>query len=152
MSNLLEITMTVEEAIRTRRSVRGFLPKELPEEVMKKAFELAQLSPSNSNIQPWHIFVASGKKRDVIQKKLLELASKGEKCPIDFQYPEKFDSGSCYRSRQVDCGMTLYKEMGIARDDKVGRRMALLRNFEFFDAPHIAFFLYGKGFSGRDCR
>jgi nitroreductase len=29
--------------------------------------------------------------------------------------------------------------MGIGRGDKEGRMRAVLRNFEFFDAPHIAF-------------
>ena len=146
MSDLIDMTMTLEEAIKTRRSVRGFLKKEVSKEVIKRAFELAQLSPSNSNIQPWHVFVVSGKKRDVLQKKLFELASKGEKWPLDFEYPEKFDRASSYRKRQVDCGMALYKKMGIARDDKVKRERAMLRNFEFFDAPHIAFFCMKKEF------
>ena len=35
--------------------------------------------------------------------------------------------------------MALYSEMGIERDDKEGRMRAVLRNFEFFDAPYMAF-------------
>jgi hypothetical protein len=29
--------------------------------------------------------------------------------------------------------------MGVERNDKVGRAKAMLRNFELFDAPHVAF-------------
>ena len=32
----------------------------------------------------------------------------------------------------------MYREMGIGRDDRQGRLDALLRNFVFFDAPHVA--------------
>ncbi|MGB1220276.1 MAG: nitroreductase family protein, partial [Alcanivoracaceae bacterium] len=35
--------------------------------------------------------------------------------------------------------VALYNEMGIARDDREGRERASLRNFELFDAPHVAF-------------
>ncbi len=33
----------------------------------------------------------------------------------------------------------LYNNMGIEREDKEGRLRAIVRNFEFFDAPYIAF-------------
>lgn len=137
-------SMSLEEAIRNRRSVRGFLSKPVTDGVIKKAFELAQLSPSNSNIQPWWVFVASGKSRDSIQKQVYDLASKGELSQPDFPYPEKFDG--VYRNRQVHCGMTLYHEMGIAREDRPGRVQAMLRNFQFFDAPHMAFICMEKKF------
>ena len=43
-----------------------------------------------------------------------------------------------YKQRQVECAVELYGHMGIQREDKVGRLYGLRRNFEFFDAPHIA--------------
>ncbi len=138
------VTMSMEEAIKSRRSVRGYLSKPVPDVVIRKAFELAQLSPSNSNIQPWWVFVASGTSRDNIQKQVYDLASEGESSQPDFAYPERFDGA--YRNRQVDCGMTLYHEMGIAREDRPGRVQAMLRNFQFFDAPHMAFICMGKKF------
>lgn len=144
MNDSLNISMSVEEAIRSRRSVRGFLDKQVPEALILKAFGLAQLSPSNSNIQPWQVFVASGKTCRTIQKELYTLIAKGEPSHPDFNYPAKFED--VYRKRQVDCGMTLYREMGIAREDKAGRIQALLRNFKFFDAPHMAFICMKKQF------
>lgn len=144
MTDKMDFNMTLEEAIKTRRSVRGFLEKPVPQDIIKKAFDWAQLSPSNSNTQPWKIFVASGESRDKIKSQLVELVSAGNIGESDFVYPEKFDD--IYRKRQVDCAVTLYKEMKIARDDQEGRMKALLRNFEFFDAPHMAFICMEKAF------
>jgi nitroreductase len=144
MTNSLDITMSLEQAIRERRSVRGFLSKAVPEDIINKAFELAQLSPSNSNIQPWKVYVASGESRNIIQKKMVELITGGDLGKPDFEYPMTFEGE--YRKRQVDCAVALYKEMGIARDDQLERMNALLRNFEFFDAPHMAFICMEKDF------
>ncbi|MBU2513489.1 nitroreductase [bacterium] len=144
MTDSGKINMTFEETLKARRTVRGFLDKPVPRETIQKAFELAQLSPSNSNIQPWRVFVASGATRDAIRNRLIELVTSGDIGSPDFDYPGKFDG--VYRKRQVDCAVTLYKEMGIARDDHEGRLKALLKNFEFFDAPHMAFICMEKEF------
>ncbi|MBL4729766.1 MAG: nitroreductase family protein, partial [Gammaproteobacteria bacterium] len=54
-------------------------------------------------------------------------------------YPYRGNFADEYRTRQVECAVALYSKMGIGRDDKEGRMRAVLRNFEFFDAPHIVF-------------
>lgn len=38
----------------------------------------------------------------------------------------------------------LYSAMGIERTDKPRRQIAMLRNWNFFDAPHAAFFTMAK--------
>ena len=56
--------------------------------------------------------------------------------------PEAADAMDTFRDKhrrlQVDFAVTMYREMGIARDDHAGRLRAMLRNFELFDAPHVA--------------
>lgn len=131
------LQLTVEEAIRQRRSVRGFLPRPVPADVMREVFELAQWAPSNCNIQPWQVFVASGATRDRLRDKFVQAAMRGEPTRADYPYPGKFEG--VYRDRQVDCAVRMYNEMGIGREDKVGRMKASLRNFELFDAPHVCF-------------
>ncbi|HBX99483.1 MAG TPA: oxidoreductase, partial [Gammaproteobacteria bacterium] len=42
--------MSLVEAVSTRRSVRGFLDKEVPQEVLDRIFEIAQQAPSNCNV------------------------------------------------------------------------------------------------------
>lgn len=136
--------MGLEEAIRARRSVRGFLEKPVPRDVMETIFELAQWAPSNCNIQPWRVFVASGAKRDKIRARLVDLKSSGVPSNPDYGYPGKF-SGE-HRARQVECAVAMYSAMGIARGDKEGRERASLRNFELFDAPHVAFVCMERSF------
>ena len=49
--------MEVKEAIQTRRSVRAYQDKEVPEEKIKKVLEAAQSAPSANNQQPWKFIV-----------------------------------------------------------------------------------------------
>jgi nitroreductase len=129
--------MTLVDAITTRRSVRGFLPDPVSHDILTSIFELARTSPSNCNTQPWKAFVASGETKEALRRKFLERQRDGTPGNPDFSYVARFEGE--YRTRQVDCAVALYNEMGIARDDKEGRLRAVRRNFEFFDAPHIVF-------------
>lgn len=130
-------SMSLEDAIRLRRSVRGFLPDPVPATTLTAIFEAAQLAPSNCNVQPWKVYVASGATRDALKQRMVERAMSGAPINPDFEHMPTFDG--VYRQRQVDCAVELYNNMGIARGDSAGRMRAMLRNFELFDAPHICF-------------
>ncbi len=130
-------TMSLAEALRERRSVRGYRPDPVPQAVLDEVFGLAQLAPSNCNIQPWKVFVASGAMCDELRNRMVEHVTRGDPIHPDFEHLPNFEG--VYRKRQVDCAVELYNNMGIARDDREGRARASLRNFELFDAPHVAF-------------
>ena len=140
----VEVDMGLDAAIRGRRSVRGYLDKAVPRDVLEKVFELAQWAPSNCNIQPWKVYVASGATRDRIRARLIEKVKDGRPSNPDFGKTGRFEGE--YRRRQVDCAVALYSKMDIGRDDSEGRMMAALRNFELFDAPHVAFLGMHKAF------
>ena len=137
-------TLSLAEALRQRRSVRGFLDKPVPAELMQEVFSLAQLAPSNCNIQPWRVLVASGAVRDELRRRMVEKVSSGVMVNPDFEHMPSFSG--VYRERQVACAVELYGNMGIARDDRAGRMRANLRNFELFDAPHVAFIGMDRSF------
>lgn len=137
-------SMSLEAAIKARRSVRGFLDKPVPQAVLESIFSLAQHAPSNCNIQPWKVWVASGALKNHLREQLVEKVVSGVPFNADYEYPGKFDGD--YRRRQVECAVELYNNMGIARDDKDGRMRASLRNFELFDAPHVCFIGMDKRF------
>lgn len=137
-------TMSIAEAIKGRRSVRGYLNKPVPQATLEHIFELAQYAPSNCNIQPWKVFVASGELKEKLRRQMVERVMKGVPFCSDYDYPEKFDGD--YRRRQVDCAVELYNNMGIERNDAAGRARASLRNFEMFDAPHVCFIGMDKRF------
>jgi hypothetical protein len=68
---------------------------------------------------------------------MIENAAGGVMGNPDYPHDSKFENE--YRTRQVDCAVALYSKMGINRGDREGRERAVLRNFELFDAPHIAY-------------
>ncbi|MFK7865582.1 MAG: nitroreductase [Pseudohongiellaceae bacterium] len=129
--------LSVIEAIYQRRSVRGYLDKQVPQDTLNRIFEIANQSPSNCNVQPWKVYVASGELKDRLKNKMVEMTAAGVTPNPDYPYRGDFEGE--YRTRQVECAVALYSNMNIERGDKEGRMRAVLRNFEFFDAPYIAF-------------
>jgi nitroreductase len=51
--------MDVKQAIQTRRSVRKYLDRPVPKELVIEILEAANLAPSATNRQPWEFVVAS---------------------------------------------------------------------------------------------
>lgn len=133
----LDPDMSLLEAIATRRSVRGFLDREVPPETMRRMFDIARQAPSNCNVQPWKVYVASGALKDRLRQQMYDNTANGVPPNPDYEYRGDFRDE--HRVRQVECAVALYSQMGIGRHDREGRMRAVLRNFEFFDAPHIAF-------------
>ncbi len=129
--------MSLVDAIYRRRSVRGYLDREVPRDTLERIFEIAQQAPSNCNVQPWKVYVASGELKRRLSAEMVRRTTEGVMPNPDYPYRGDFEND--YRRRQVECAVALYSEMGIERGDKEGRMRAVLRNFEFFDAPHMAF-------------
>lgn len=142
--SLAQEVASFEDVVYARRSVRGFLDKPVPQDVLERIFTIAQQAPSNCNIQPWKCFVASGESRDRIRQRLIDAVMNGESQRPDYDYPGKFTGE--YRTRQVECAVAMYSKMGIGREDAAGRARAALRNFELFDAPHVVFIGMHKDF------
>ncbi len=138
----------VDEAICRRRSVRGFLPEEIPDALLRELFELAQLAPSNCNAQPWTPHVVSGETLRRLCGALVEAGMNDLPIKPDFDASWKFLG--VHRERQVDAAQRLYSAMGIDRRDLAGRRLAYLRNHACFDAPHAVFVFIAEGFGERE--
>ena len=125
----------VSELLSSRQSVRGFLPEPLPQATIDRLFSMAQKAPSWCNIQSWRVSITSPPRTQELSKVLVAAAkSRLPKPDIDFPlvYPEP------YNQHRRECGGALYGAMNVPRDDKAGRYDAWLRNYELFDAPHVA--------------
>src|SRR6478736_1332808 len=59
-------TMTVEEAIRTKRAVRTFTDQPLPDDAIRAILDAGRRAQSSKNTQPWH-FIAV-RDRDTLQQ------------------------------------------------------------------------------------
>ena len=129
--------MEFADVVKARHSYRGFLPKAVDEKTLKEIFELANWAPSNCNVQPWHVHVLSGDACNNMRKKMKAAAVKEPSGNPDFPWQGKF-SGD-YRERQICSALGLWEHQGVTREDREKRAWSWMRNFEFFDAPHIAF-------------
>ena len=118
-----------------RSSTRAFRPDPISRERLVELFAAAQRAPSWCNVQPWHVYVTEPPVTHDVSAAMVAAAKTGmphADLPFPLEYP------SPYKERRIACGAALYTAMGIAREDKAGRYDAWLRNYGFFDAPHMA--------------
>jgi len=137
--------MSFEIAVMSRRSVRGFQNREVPQDVINKVFDLARWAPSNTNIQPWQTYVASGATRDALRGQMMAAVQNGSQPNHDHKEPRK-PIRQVWKDRRRECAAVLYHAMDISWDDKQARSAASFRNFELFDAPHVAFLCIDEAF------
>jgi len=133
--------MTVNTLLENRYSVRGFKADPVDETLMKEIFAKAQQAPSNCNVQPWQTYVVSGEARDTLSKALMETVMSGNPPNPKFDWVTRYEGK--HRERQFGSANALYSALGIDRKDKMARNIAMVRNWQFFDAPHAAFFTMG---------
>ena len=134
--------MPIESILKQRHSVRAFIDKPVPTETLTTIFQSAQLSPSNCNVQPWQACVVSGGTKDKLQSQFIKLLMSGATPNPDFNWAAKYSG--VHRERQFGSANALYSSVGIAREDKKSRQLAMVRNWQFFDAPHAVFFTMDK--------
>ena len=125
----------LERAWHARKSIRAFKPDPLPRATIDRMFEAAQRAPSWCNVQPWRVAVTEPPLTAQLSAALVA-AAKSQLPHAEVPFP--LDYPSPYKEQRVACGVALYQAMGIARDDKARRYDAWLRNYELFDAPHLA--------------
>jgi nitroreductase len=141
----------VDHAITSRRSMRAFLPTEVPRALIEEILTVASRAPSGSNTQPWRVHVLTGASRqgliDQITASYNDPAQAGQhKAEYDY-YPPQWVSPYIERRRKV--GLDLYGLLGIGKDEKQRMHAQQGRNYAFFDAPVGLIFtidrLMGKG-------
>ena len=155
--------MEFSTALDSRRSIRAFCNKPVPQEIIDQILTDAIESPSSSNTQPYKLAVATGDtckqlgqellaryykinkiQRQPLPLKLLNAATSkampdGDYKPILGKYP------GIFQDRRMHTGKGLYDVLGIQRGDKQARDDAMARNFTFFDAPAAIFVFIHPG-------
>ena len=134
--------MSVIALLEKRYSVRAYLDKPIPQPLLESIFTQAQQAPSNCNVQPWQTCVVSGKKKEQLKNALISTVMKGAAPNPDFNWLPKYEG--VHRDRQFGSANALYNAIGVTREDKQGRQLAMIRNWSFFDAPRVAFFTMDK--------
>lgn len=133
---------TVDAALMSRRSVRAFLPTPVPRATLEAILTAASRAPSGTNVQPWHVYVATGATRDALAAELsaaYDDPARDDKYVGEYRYyPDEWISPYLDRRRKV--GWDLYELLNIRRDEKARMHAQHARNFRFFDAPVALFF------------
>lgn len=125
--------MDIIDAIKMRKSIRGFKPNPVPKKIIEEILEIATRSPSAMNTQPWEFTIITGDVLEEIRKKNIE------KLISEPPHPDHivmgWDKDSIYRRRQVDLAKQIFQLMGIKKEDIDGKNRWMERGFRYFDAP-----------------
>ena len=131
--------MNVYEAVRSRRSVRGFLGRPVPAAMLTRVLSAALRAPSGGNLQPWQVYVLSGSRLEDLKTRVrrrIAAGDSGDPLPVQ-AYPVPLPA--IYARRLADMGERRYDAAGVAREDKAGRARIRARNWECFGAPAALF-------------
>ncbi len=127
----------VDAAIESRRSIRAFLPTEVPQATLEHLLGVASRAPSGTNTQPWRVYVLTGAAREALSARLVEAyedpVERAQHTEAYNYYPTEWVSPYIDRRRKV--GWDLYTLLGIGRADKARMHAQQRRNYEFFGAP-----------------
>ena len=132
---------SVETAIRTRASVRSFLDRPVPREVIEELLDLARLAPSGVNTQPWRVYVLQGERRDEVVRQACAAHDAIRADPaLSERYREEYDYYpgqwfSPYVDRRRENGWGLYGVLGIGKADKEKMHRQHQETLRFFGAP-----------------
>ena len=125
--------MQLDQAMKERRSIRGFQDRPVPKEVLKEVIALANRAPSSMNTQPWHLHVLTGEPLERVRKGNTERMLGGVKPSREIEDYAAYEGE--HRKRQIEIAVQLFEAMGIERHDAERRQDWVMRGFRQFDAP-----------------
>jgi len=137
--------MELQEAVRNRRSIRSFLSKPVPEELIQALIAESRWAPSWGNTQPWEIVVATGTLLERFKKENKEAILSDR--PSDPEVPMPQDWPDALKKRYKDLGKRVFRSLALERTDIEGRRRHFGRMFFLFDAPALILMTIHKGLS-----
>ncbi|MEN3112076.1 nitroreductase [Uliginosibacterium paludis] len=134
-----------DEIVRSRRSIRRFLPDPVDRGTLLTMLDLAARAPSGVNTQPWQVHVLTGESKTALSRAIL-----AEYAQPTFEHKGEYDYYPAswvepYLSRRRHTGFGLYSLLGIEKKDTLRMREQWARNYLFFDAPVGLIFTIDKG-------
>ena len=129
--------MKVIEAIRSRKSIRGYKPDMVPTDVLEDLLKIAAQAPSSRNFQPWKADIITGEVLEKIkfgnERQFYAGVAPHAEVLIENQQDEA--RNPVFRQRQIAVAKQLFRAMGIQKEDTRRRTEWSLRGFRFYDAP-----------------
>lgn len=125
--------MTVDETLRSRRSIRHFKSDPIPKETIESILDLARWSPSWGNTQPWQFTVITGEPLEAFKTRAVACTLKGEAFHPDITMPSAWPEELKYRYN--DIGRRILEALGIDRADREARYNHYTEMARLFGAP-----------------
>jgi nitroreductase len=120
-----------DQLVRTRRSIRRFTSRPVSKKLLIEILDIAGNSPSNSNMQPWRVYLVGGAAKDKLAQALSEAH---QKSPANYQ-PERPmyapNLPAPYSDRLQQFGRVFYDALAIDRADMEARGRQTARNLIF---------------------
>lgn len=129
--------MNVSEALQKRRTVRAFLDRTVPREIVEAILEDALRTPSWANTQPWEIWVAAGEVLERIRSAWLKRTHARTPTSPDLPYPGAWPEACGQRTKELTAGRAAVS--GTTTDDPAFHRDFLEANRRFFGAPCVVY-------------
>ena len=128
--------MELIDLLTRRYSARAYRKEAVSAAKLSTILTAAQRTPSWCNTQPWQVVVtATPAATDRFREALWQYVSAGNMPKPDYPFPVKYVEP--HRERRKQCGADLYRSIGIPKEDKRGAMQQTLKNFRFFEAPHV---------------
>jgi nitroreductase len=128
------MTLSVDEVLERRRSVRAFRPDPVPRELVEEILRVAARAPSGTNIQPWNLHVVAGETRAELEREVLA-HRETDPHDVEAEFGRTAKRKEPYTSRMRKLGKDMYSLLGIPKGDQAANWRQWGRNFQFFGAP-----------------
>ena len=132
---------TLYDILEARHSCRAFRPDQVDRADIEAILLAAQRVPSWCNAQPWEVSITSGERTDALRAAMNDAVNAGKPAP-DVSFPEGYSG--LHRDRRRACGWQLYEAVGVEKGDRAGSAREMMKNYEFFGAPHVAMISSGR--------
>ena len=138
MSSIAPATvLDVEDAITSRHSIRAFLPKPVPRELLERVLAVASRAPSGTNTQPWNVYVLTGAAKEGCRSSVLAAYDDPEERETHTEEYAYYPTDGSRRSSTggARSAGTCTACSASPRPTRRGCTRQHSRNYEFFGAP-----------------
>ena len=120
-----------------RSTCRAYQNQALDAELIRSIVAMAGRSASWCNVQPWQLVITETlESTERFREALIARARSHRENESDLPFPPSYQG--IYGERRRGAGIALYASLGIGPKDAERSTQQAFRNFQMFDAPHVA--------------
>jgi nitroreductase len=137
--------MDLRDAILTRRSIRRFTNDPVSKDTIKELVAQALWSPSWGNTQPWEFLAVTGDALQRLKDENVKAFAAGKELNPDVEMPQSWPA--LQKARYRDVGISVFKSLGIERNDLEKRADYYKEMASFFNSQALLLITFDKSLS-----